>query len=392
MARKPNVKFKQLPLRDNPNGTVMLLATFALLALGIVMVHSAVASVVSPGKWYARLDIRHTVFSCMALLIMFTAWRIDYHVLFAGKHFPVMPVILLVIAIVCAFMVYVPGIGHGVGGRLRWIRLGPAQYKIGFQPSEILKITLVIFLAAWLSRPTVQLRSITKTFLPAILMVLFCVGIVIKEDLGTAVLIGISACVTMLLAGVPWYYLASLIPPAAAGFYLLIVRDPHRLSRITAMLDPWSQANPSAYQPRMSLLAILTGGWFGKGPGNGELKLGFLPEDTTDFIFAVYAEEWGFVGAVLLIGLFILWILQARKAAVHADDRFGKVLAGSLAFMIAIQAVLHIAVDTVVLPPTGMSLPFVSAGGTALLLLASAVAFIISVTAHRDDPTRIRDW
>ncbi|MCK4602070.1 MAG: FtsW/RodA/SpoVE family cell cycle protein, partial [Phycisphaerae bacterium] len=178
---------------------------------------------------------------------------------------------------------------------------------------------------------------------------------------------------------------------AAGAFYFFIMRSPHRWSRILAVLDPSSQANRCAYQARQSLLAIRLGGWFGSGVGRGIQKLGYLPEDSTDFIFAAYCEEWGFIGAALLMGLFLFWMWHARRAAVRAGDRFGQLLAGSLGLLIAMQVVLHMAVAMVVAPPTGMSLPFVSAGGTALVIMAATTAVIISVTAHRQAaPSRLR--
>jgi cell division protein FtsW len=173
-----------------------------------------------------------------------------------------------------------------------------------------------------------------------------------------------------------------LAPPVGAASWHFL-KDPYRWNRILAWLDPWSQSNASAYQARESLVAILTGGWTGKGLGNGMTKLGYLPEDSSDFIFSVFCEEWGFVGSLLLMGLVLMWIWHAWKAAARARDRFGQVLAGSLGFLIAFQAVLHIAVAIVVAPTTGMGLPFISAGGTSLIITVAAAAMIISVSAHR---------
>ena len=144
---------------------------------------------------------------------------------------------------------------------------------------------------------------------------------------------------------------------------------------------PYSD-NPCAYQARESLMAILTGGWAGKGLGRGSVYLGYLPEGSTDFIFSVYCEQLGFIGALLLAGLILLWIWNARKIALRAADRFGYLLAGSLGFLIAMQAVMHIAVALVAAPTTGMGLPFLSAGGTSLLITAGAVAMMISVSAR----------
>ncbi|MGC9454351.1 MAG: FtsW/RodA/SpoVE family cell cycle protein [Phycisphaerae bacterium] len=385
---------RPLKLGENPTGRGVILCSFALLAMGVVMVHSAVASVSRPGPWYSRVDMRHTIFACAAAVIMLLLWRLDYRVLIRGRRVPLLAVVMLLVALAAAALVYVPGVGHAVGGQRRWIRLGPDRFSLGFQPSELLKVALLVFLAGWLSRRSENVRSFGRTFLPAAAVTGICVLLVVTEDLGTATVLAVSAGACMLLAGVPLTHLATLIPPAAGAFYLLAVRNPSRWARITAMLEPWSHTNPSSYQPRQSLLAIFSGGWTGQGPGNGLLKLGYLPEDSTDFIFAVYCEEWGFIGAALLMGLILIWIWQVRKAATHAGDDFGRLLVGSLGFLVAFQMVLHLAVNLVVAPPTGISLPLVSAGGTSLLITAAVVAMIVSVSSRAGEveelPTEAR--
>jgi cell division protein FtsW len=373
----------------NSAGLGLMLATLSLLALGVVMVHSAVASVAEPGLWYARRDVRHTIFALGAVLVLLGAWRLDYRRLVGRRRVPILPACLLAAALLCALLVYVPTVGRAVGGKYRWIRIGPAEYGIGFQPSELIKLAVVVFLAGWLTRRATDVRSFRRTFLPAMLLTLVCVGLVVREDLGMAALIGAGAVATMFLAGVPWHYLLTLLPPAAGGFYVFVVRDPERWRRITAMIDPWCTSNPSAYHARQSLLAVMTGGYFGRGLGHGMLKRGYLPEGPTDFIFSVFCEEWGLLGALLLVGLVLMWMWHARRAALRAGDDFGRTLAGSLGFLIAFQAVLHIAVDLVAAPPTGIGCPFVSAGGTRLIATAVATALILSVTAHR--PTEAID-
>lgn len=374
---------ERIPLEQNPTGRTIALATLALLGLGVVMVHSAVASVVAPGPWYSRVDVRHTVFAVAAAMVVLVGWRWDYRRLLAGRRWPVPAAVLLAVAMIFAVLVFVPGIGRSVGGCHRWLRIGPGRFGLGFQPSELVKVSLVIFLAAWLADKDRRALWSWRTFVPATVLIGICVALVVTQDFGTATLIGVSAGVTLLLAGVPLRRLGLLVAPAAAGFYFLVVRNPARWGRITAMLDPWSATNPTAYQPQQSLMAILSGGWFGQGTGYGISKLGYLPEDSTDFIFSVFCEEWGLLGAMLLLALILVWIFAARRATVRSPDRFGRLLAGSLGFMIALQAVLHVAVVLVAAPPTGMSLPFVSAGGTGLVLMAAACALIISVTAHR---------
>ena len=378
-----STRLLRMTWRENPTGLGLQLVAMSLLALGVVIVHSAVANVAEPGAWYSRRDYRHTAFAIAATLVLLTAWRVNYRVLVGKGNFPALLGVCLLIAMGLGLLVYLPSVGYEVGGKFRWIRVGPREYGIGFQPSEIIEMTMIVFLSAWLSRRGEKIRRFWRTFVPTMLLTLVCVGLVIREDFGTAMLIGTSAVAVMFLAGVPFYYLLSLAVPAAGAFYVFVVRDPHRWGRILAMIDPWSTTNAASYQAGQSLLTVMTGGYFGRGLGQGMLKRGYLPEGATDFIFSVFCEEWGLVGAMLLISLLLLWIWHARKAAIKAADPFGRMLAGSLGFMIALQALLHIAVDLVAAPPTGIGCPFISAGGTRLLTMSLATALILSVTAHR---------
>ena len=382
MARMP-VQTNRLRVSDNSSGRALLLATVSLVVMGVVVVYSATATVSDPGAWYARTTVRQMVFALVAIGMLMIGWRVDFRWLKPrdGRR-PLRTGMILVVAMIAALLVFVPGIGRSVGGYHRWIRVGPTQYGIGLQPSELIKLALPIFLAAWLTRKSVDIKSFRNVFIPAIGLIGLCVALVVTQDLGTAVVIAVSAGATLLLVGVPWAYLLSVVPLAGGAFYALVVCSPHRWARITAMFDVWSTSNPSAYQPRQSLLAILTGGWFGKGAGYGTVKLGYLPEDSTDFVFSALCEEWGFVGGAAMLALWALWMWWAWRIASRSADRFGRVLAGAMGFTIAMQAALHVGIDTVVLPPTGMSLPFVSAGGTSLLLMAAATVLIVSVSAH----------
>ncbi|MCP4375243.1 MAG: FtsW/RodA/SpoVE family cell cycle protein [bacterium] len=375
-------EFVKLPLAANVSGSGLIVVTLAMLAIGVVAVHSALAGVLpSTSQWHARSDMRHMLFAITAALIMCFGWHFRYRWL-GGKssNWPVTATVVLLVAIILAALVYVPGLGYERHGKLRWLKLGPAPFGV-FQPSELLKIALLIFLAAWFSRERTQACDFRRGFLPVVVVTAICLGLVVTQDLGTAVIMAVAVWLTMFIAGVRWYALTGLILAGAAGFCYFVSTSAGRMQRISAMINPWCLSNPSAYQPRQSLLAILTGGWFGKGLGRGIVKQQYLPERSTDFIFASFSEEWGFVGAVLLMGLVIMWIWFARKSAANASDRFGSILAGALGAMIAIQMVLHIAVDTVAIPPTGMSFPFISVGGTALLVTAAAASLIVSVSA-----------
>jgi len=380
-ARMPE-KLQLVPLGQNTIGQGIILTGLALLGLGVVVVHTAVASVGTPGAWYARVDFRHTIFAAVAGLILLMMWRFNYKIFSKGHRIPWIALGILVVSICLGVLVFIPGIGHSVGGKFRWLRIGPRQYSIGLQPSEFIKFALVIFLAAFLSRPKCNVRSIW-VFLVCCLAIGTSVLLVVTQDFGTAVLIALTSLIMLFIVGVPFYYLLPTIVLGGFVGHYFIISTPYRLNRILAMLDPWSKTNPSAFHAQQSILSILNGGWRGVGLGRGVRKLGFLPEDSTDFIFATFCEELGFRGALLLLGLLLLWVFLCRKAVVRTSDPFGKILAASLGILITLQALLHIGVNIVVLPPTGISMPFISAGGTSLILMAAATGIIVSVTSRR---------
>lgn len=382
MARDGEGGTLRRSFQDNPGGQGLLLVGLSLLAFGMVMVYSACMSVSEQREWYNRIEVRHILFALLAVLALGTLWRIDYHVLDRGRRLPVLAAVLLGTAIALCVAVLIPGIGAKINGARRWILIPLGPVPLSFQPSEIIKISMVLFLACWLGRRGEQIGSFRRTFLPAIGLIGICCGLVIIEDFGTACVIGVSGAVVLLLAGVPWHYLATLIPPAAGVFYLFVVREDYRWRRILAFVDPWDESTRWTYQVRQSLIAIGSGGLWGKGLGQGQLKLGFVPEDNSDFIFSVICEELGFIGAAIVLGLIAMLLYLVFRAVTRAGDRTGRLIAGGLGFVICFQALMHVAVNIGTAPPTGINLPLVSAGGTGLVLVAAALAAVISVTAH----------
>lgn len=377
------ITITKLPLRNNPTGEWMLLCAAGLLGIGVVMVCSAMASLKGQPagvEWYQRVDGKQVIYAVMSFSILFFGWRFNYRLLMAGKKFPVFATVLLVVALVASMLVFTP-IGHAVGGKHRWVRI---TSNIQFQPSELLKFASIIFIAAVLTRPGARPKNFFVVAFCGI-VTLVCMAAIITQDFGTGVLIGVSCAIAMFLAGVPWYYFAVAIPAAAYGGYKLMFSASYRVDRWNAFLNPWDNANPATYHPQQSLFAILGGGYTGVGLGNGIRKMDFLPEDTTDFIFAVFSEECGLFGAILLMGLLLVLLVMAYKTAARAGDKFGQVLAASLGSLIVLQATLHIAVNLALLPPTGIALPFISAGGTGLLIMAMAVSLIVSVSARPKD-------
>ena len=384
-------KHARLPLWQNPTGTSLIVLTTALLALGTILVISALSSVkeVEVSHWWAKVSYRHMFFAAASVIVLATLWRVDYHWFASPRRcldlrligsIPLPALALVMVALVLGGLVFVPGIGHKVGVYARWIRIPAGSLDISLQPSELIKLTLMIFLAGWLTHEKTNPRS-GWTCLACGIVIGACVGLIITQDFGTAAVVGISAAVTMIMAGVPWYYLVSFIPPAAAAFYFLVILVPYRYVRLLSMLDPWG-----TFQSKEALMAIISGGWYGKGLGWGMLKHGYLPEDSTDYIFSILCEELGLVGAALLILLLCVWMFQARRASLKAADRFGMVLAGSMGFVVSLQSLLHIGVNLAVLPPKGIGLPFISAGGTSMIIMAAAVSLIISVIFRQEFP------
>ena len=373
----------KLKLAENFTGRALLVTTLLLLAIGAVIVPSALASLGARAPWHQRTSIRHLFFAAAAAVALFALWPLDYRRLLRGRRLPIPAAAVLGAAIILGALVFVPGIGLRVNGCARWVVLGPVR----LQPSEVIKLALVVFLAAWFSRSDADVRSFRGGFLPAVAIVGVCVALVITQDLGMAIMIAIVAGATLFVAGARWWHLAALGACGAAGGFAFLASSPRRWMRIQAMLDPGAGDNPCTYQLRQALTAVASGGLTGKGPGMGMMKYGFLPEDSTDFLFAILCEEWGFVGAAALLGVLAFWLLLARRAALHAGDRFGRVLAGSLGLTIVMQAAMHVAVNVGLLPPTGITLPFISAGGTSLLLMATAAAMIVSVSSRavKDD-------
>lgn len=354
----------------------MVLTAMALLSFGMIMVYSASVRVTGGDDWLAR---RHLLYAAVAMGVILLGWRLDYRWLDRGHHWRRPAVLLLGLSLLLALAVLHPAIGAEINGARRWMRFGTGAHLVSFQPSELVKLAIVAYLAMSLGRPDAEPRSFRRGFLPAAVAVGAALAPVIFEDFGTAVVIALSAGAVMLMAGVRLSHMFLLAPPAAGAFYALVVRDPMRWARITSFLDPAQRS----YQSDQALIAIGSGSFWGKGLGNGAMKLGYLPEDSTDFIFAIVGEEMGFVGAALLLGLVAMLLVLCWKAAARADTSRGRLLAGGLGFLVVVQALLHVAVNIGCAPPTGVSLPLVSAGGTALVLMGAAVSMVLSVSTFR---------
>jgi len=357
-----------------------------LMATGAVMVFSAGANLsyeFELRRFYDYPGLRQIMFFPIAVVVLFAASMPDYRFWsYATKWYKWPTLWLLGLAIVLLLLVLIPSIGTEVNEARRWlhIRLGPAS--VSFQPSELAKWTMVLFLAAVCTKLGDGIRLFWTRFLPLCALIAAVCGLIITQDLGTALFIGLVSFLMLVIAGARWWHVLMPLPFAVAGFIAILYYSPHRLDRLLAFIYPERYGDSVAYQANQSLIAIGSGGVLGKGLGQGTCKYGHLPEDTTDFIFSIVGEELGLLGTIGLIVLFILFMCLGLLVVLRCRERFARLLAAGIVLTIGMQAALNMGVVTVVLPTKGIPLPFVSAGGTSMLLSSAAVGILLSIAAR----------
>lgn len=291
----------------------------------------------------------------------------NYHKLY------VLALPILSVALVLLILVFIPGIGVGILGAHRWI-----DTKLFIlQPAEFIKLALAIYLAAWFSNKE---KGRLSAFLLLMSLVL---GLVMAEpDMGTAVVILAEALAIYFLSGANIFYFSLIVPLVGLLGFLFIKISPYRLKRLEAFLNINTSLESSSYHVKQILIALGSGGLTGIGLGNSLQKYAYLPEGTTDSIFAIIAEELGFVGATVLIILFIYIIYRCFYIAINAKDNFGKLLAGGIATFMASQAIINLAAQTALVPLTGIPLPFISYGGSALIVDLAAVGILLNISKN----------
>lgn len=352
----------------------MIAATLGILAIGVVMVYSAsaVAAFHDYGDSFYYVK-RQLLFAVLGVASMFAMMNVDY-TLWRKWAIPALLVCFGMLVIVL-----IPGLGVWRGGARSWLGIG----SFGIQPSEFMKLAMVLFLAKLLSEQHHKITEFTKGLLPplGILGAAFAL-IMLQPDLGTgAVMIGASLLV-IYVAGVRIAHLGGLALIGVAGFIGLIAAAPYRLQRITAFLDPWQDPLGAGYQSIQSLYAIGPGGLVGLGLGLSRQKYNYLPEPQTDFIFSILAEELGFIGGSLLLLLFLLLIWRGMRTAITLSDPFGSFLATGIVGIIAVQVLINIGVVIGLMPVTGVTLPLVSYGGSSLTLLLTALGILLNLSRY----------
>jgi len=376
--------------RNNQVSDSIAMVAVLLMAIGTVFVFSAGANISQEfnlERFYDYPGLRQILFFPLACLIMYAVSRFDYRRLSLANgwwrnptsYLLVLSIVLLAIVLSQRFYPALPGLVPKINQHYRWLRIPAGPIAVSFQPSELAKWAVIFFLAAVCDKLGDDVRLYWKRFVPICSVVGLVVALVIVEDFGTAAFIALLAFLMLITAGVKWWHVLTPLPFGAAAFFLMLVRSPTRMNRIAAFLDPEKWTSSAAYQANQSLIALGSGGLWGKGLGRGICKYGHLPEDTTDFIFAIIGEELGFIGNAAVILLFIAFVALGILVVVRCRDQFGRLLASGIVLAIAIQAALNIGVVTVVLPTKGIPLPFVSAGGTSMLLSAAAVGVLLNI-------------
>lgn len=367
--------FLHQPLTNkNKPDLVLLLTVIALLLIGMIMVYSS-SYIWAEYKFddsFHHLK-RQLLFVGAGVLSMVFLMNIPYS---SWKRHSKM---ILIFCYVLLLLVLIPGIGMVRGGAQSWIGVG----AFSIQPSEFMKLGLIIFLAAILADYQKYITSFKKGFMPCLLLVFSAFGLImLQPDLGTGMVLVLTCMLMIFIAGAKYSHFLGLATVGIVGFVLLIASAPYRISRITAFLNPWEDPLGDGFQIIQSLYAIGPGGLLGLGLGNSLQKYFYLPEPQTDFIFAVMAEELGFLGGTFVIVLFVVLVWRGIKIALGAPDLFGKLLAIGITGMLAIQAMMNISVVIGLIPVTGITLPFLSYGGSSLTLTLCSVGVLLNVSSY----------
>jgi cell division protein FtsW len=369
------------------------LCVVALLGVAVVMVRSASMSIgQSTPTLTALFADRNVIYAGLAIAAMLLASRVNVREMFRthGWHNPLFWIILLSLGLTA--LTFVPGLGKNVNGASRWLYLGPRSYGLSFQPSELVKWVMVLAIAWWCARRRFVMHKFGAGLLPPMMLIAMACGMIVIEDLGTAALIGLVAACLLIAGGARLWQMAVLFPAGAGAVVAAIIHSPYRLARLTAFLDPWADPQGNGYHPIQSMVAIAQGGLFGRGLGNGVQKFGYLPEDTTDFIFAIICEELGVVGALTVVVLYLTILWVGLGIVKDCKDTFARLVGLGVLLTVGVQAAINMAVVTVVVPTKGIALPLLSSGGTGWIMTAFSVGLIaaldeanrLNVLAQRD--------
>ena len=349
--------------------------TLMLVLFGLIMVFSAsyYSSISQDGNPYSYL-VRHGAWVVFGLVAMAFGALFDY------RKYKKWALPILIVSVILLVLVLTP-LGQTTNGATRWIKVGP----VTLMPGEIAKIAAIIFVAWFLSEDASRIKSLKRGILPLLGIIAVYGALIVKQpNLSTAITVCGIIIAMMLVAGLKWRYVATAGGIGVVGILSIVIfmKDTYWYNRLTSFTDPFQDALGDGYQAVQSLLALGSGGLFGVGLGKSVQKNLYLPEPQNDFILAIIGEELGYIGVLLLIALYCLFIWRGIHIALNAPDQFGLLLASGIVLMVAIQVILNIAVVTSSMPPTGINLPFISYGGNALLIFMFSAGVLLNISRH----------
>lgn len=354
---------------------LILLPVIVLTALGLIFVYSASTHWADfrhgDSLYYFK---KHALFCTIGLVLMVCAKNISY------KRYVKFIYPILLASFCLLFLLFVPGCGHKVGGACRWLRLWGGFY---FQPSEFAKFSLTIYMAYSVSKKGSNMKKFTRGLLPHLIVVgIFILFIISQPDFGTALIIGCWLLIILFVSGVKLRYLALVSLLGVLSFSLFILMADYRINRLKAFCNPWEDPQGIGYHIIHSFFAFASGGLLGEGIGQSKQKMLFLPEAHTDFVFSIIGEELGFIGVFAIACLFCLLIIRGLKIALAANDLFSAYLVLGIVCMIGLQATINMGVVLGILPTKGLTLPFISYGGSSLTFNFINVGILLNISSE----------
>lgn len=362
-------------MHKNQPDYILLSVIAILVVFGLIMVSSASVGLSQErfGESYYYLKSQLLKGILPGLILGFIAYFLPY------RYLKPLALPALIITVIALIMVFVPGIGQGHGGANRWIKIGP----LVLQPSEFLKLSFIIYLSAWLSSKGKAIKDFSQSLVPFLIIVGAVALLVIMEpDIGTLGVIGFTSIIIYFLAGARIAHLGIIGFGSVVAFYLLTKFYAHAANRLQVFLNPELDPKGIGYQINQALLALGSGGMFGLGLGQGLQKFKYLPEPASDSILAVIGEELGFIGIMALLLLFIIFTFRGLKIAQGAPDDFGRLLAGGLTGWVVVQALINMAAICGLIPLTGITLPFISLGGSSLAITLAGMGILLNISKY----------
>ena len=351
-----------------------MVSTLTLLALGLTMVFNA-STVMAQAQYQDPYFFikRQALYALLGLGVLFLGRAIDYH-RYQRLAYP-----FLFISLICLVLVFVPGIGGKVRGAARWLKLGP----VNLQPSEFAKLAVALFLAYSLTKKQEKMKHFSIGFLPHMMVTgIFIILVGLEPDFGTAITIAAIVFTMLFIGGTRLTHIMLALGSGVGLAVIMVLRDPKKLGRVFSYLDPWKYGQDVGYQLKQSLLAIGSGCFWGMGPGQSRAKLFYLPDAHTDFILSIFSEEMGLLGFLLVLALFAILVYRGLLLSFRSADTFGSYLAMGLTLLIGLPAVINMGVVSGIFPTKGLSLPFLSFGGSSLLANLLAVGILLNISSQ----------